>query len=75
MPFFIWLFSVSIIILRFVHIALASPVPFFLPSRIPLCGFFAICLSVHLWMDVRIAPSLGLLHRKVLSTFTHVLPG
>lgn len=61
-----WLFSLSIIILRFIHLCVCY---FLLLSCISLHEYTTICLSIYLLMDFQIGPSVWPLWMKLLWTF------
>lgn len=64
-------FSLSMIILRFIHFVMGISCSFSLLSSFPLCGYTKICLSIHLLMDIWAISSFLLLQISLLQTFTY----
>lgn len=64
---FVWLLSLSIIILKFFYGLISINGPFvFVIRSIPAWRHKTICLSIHLVIYISAAPSLGLLQIRLL---------
>ena len=60
-------------IMRFIHVTCTNSSFFFVGEYITSCGYSMICLSVHLWIDIWIVSSLGILQTKMLWAFACVV--
>ena len=63
---FVWLLSLSIIILRFIHVVYIRSSEYY-----STLWNTTICLSIHLLMDIWVIFTFGAVTNKVLWTFTH----
>ena len=74
MAFFVWLLSLSIMFLRFIHVVTCTSTSFHLwLHNILLYGGITICLSVHLLMGNWVVSTFWLLWTMLLLTLTYKL--